>query len=82
MLIAIRWHGYKDFPRTDINAGCVRFQYGSISQTHPFPFLASFAFARRGLPLTGLFGIFLLLGHASDPFCSGIGQVAQMEVLS
>jgi hypothetical protein len=44
--------------------------------------LASFAFARRGLPLTGLFGIFLLLGHASDPFCSGIGQVAQMEVLS
>src|ERR1700757_2563475 len=79
MLIAIRWHGYKDFPRTDINACCVRFQYGTILQAHPFPFSAPFAFTRRGRPLAGLLGMLLCFGHACYPFGSGRGQVAQIK---
>src|SRR6266496_4475612 len=78
MLIAVRWHGYKDFPRTDINTCCVCFQYGSAFQAHPFPSSASFAFARRDL-FAGLFGILLLLGHAFYPLGSGRGQVAQIR---
>ena len=81
MLIPVRWHGYKDFPRTDINACCVHFQYGSIFQAHPFPLSAPFAFARPGLLLAERFGTLLLLGHASYPFGSGRGQVAQIKVL-
>jgi hypothetical protein len=79
MLVAVRWHGYKDFPRTDINTCCVCFQYGSIFQAHPFPFSASFAFAHRRLFLAWLVGTLLLLGHAFDPFGSGRGQVAQLR---
>src|SRR5579864_5344807 len=71
MLIPVRWHGYKDFPRTDINSCCVCFQYGSIFQTHPSPFLAPFALARRNLLRAEFFGILLLLGHACYPFDSG-----------
>src|SRR5215831_13104289 len=71
MLIPVRWHGYKNFPRTDINSCCVRFQYGSIFQAHPLPFAAPFACARRGLLFAERFAMLLLLGHACYPFGSG-----------
>jgi hypothetical protein len=66
MLVPVRWHGYKDFPRTDINTCCVRFQYRSIFQAHPFPFPAPIAFTRRGFLSAERFGMLRLLGHACD----------------
>src|SRR5215472_9595193 len=65
MLIPIRWHGYKDLPRTDINSRCVRFQYGTIFQAHPFSFSTPFTLTRLGLRLSRLFRMLLLPGHAS-----------------
>src|SRR5215813_716101 len=70
MLIPVRWHGYINFPCTDINSCCVRFQYRTTLQAHPFS-LAPFAFAHRGVFLAGLFRMLLLPGHGSLPFSSG-----------
>jgi hypothetical protein len=60
MLIPIRWHGYKDFPCTDINSRCIRFQYGTIFQAHPFSFAGPVCPYDLGLFFSGFFGCFCL----------------------
>src|SRR5260370_11542594 len=78
ILVPVRWHGYKDFPRTDIDPTCIWLQKRAVFQTHPFSSSPPFAFARLRLFPAGLWRI-LLFGHIPAPFYSGNGQVAQME---
>ena len=78
MLIPVRWHSYKDFPRTDINSRCVRFQYGTIFQAHPFSFAPDYPY-QLGLFFSRFFRMFLLPGHVSRSFRSDRGQVAQIR---
>src|SRR5450631_3393391 len=79
MLIPVRRDGYKDFSRSNIDSRRIRLQNRTVLQTHPFSFPAPFVFARLSFLLSGLSRMLLLSGHAPHSFCSGIGQVAQIE---
>ena len=67
MLIPVRWHSYKDFPRTDIYSRCVRFQYGTIFQAHPFSFAARLPLLALVFSSTGFSGCFLCLDMRLAP---------------
>jgi hypothetical protein len=77
ILIPAGRHGEEDFPRADIDTGCIRLEQRAIIQRHPLSFPLLFALTGRCLLFFGFLPLLVLTEHRFILFCSGNGQVAQ-----
>src|ERR1700722_7213057 len=63
VLVAVGWHGNKNFPRADVDACRIRLQNGAVVQRHPLSSSAP-ALAVASVLLSGLPGLLLLTRHS------------------